>query len=207
MSPQEIYDVFALSGTDMNENLNLLIEDRYIIKRGHSPNGWFSLSNKNRTKLQMSPVCSGWEYVQLNDTMFLWYERNVIKKLIAYTFYPDDMTRVYYECDFHIESIIRRRIPPTVLTRKYCMICADNLLGREIRGFYVDLGPKDSGKGSMRLTLYDKNQFFYKELPESIRAIWPFNKWLQRYLRRPGELPLQDLPPKTPDDHFLLPNK
>ena len=103
--------------------------------------------------------------------MFLWYERNVIKKLIAYTFYPDDMPRVYYECDFNIESIIRRRIPHTVLTRKYCMICADNLLGREIRGFFVDLGPKDSGKGSMRLTLYDKNQFFYKELPESIRAV------------------------------------
>ncbi len=207
MNAQQIYEVFARSKTDMNENRNDIIPDKYIIKRGHSPNGWFSLSNKNRVKLQMTPVCGDWDYVQLNDTMFLWYEQKVIKKLIAYTFYPDDTTRSYYECDFHIESIVRRRIPPTVLTRKYCMICADNLFGREIRGFYADLGEKNSGNGFMQLSLYDKNECFEKELPCNITAIWAFNKWLQRYLRRPGDLALRALPPKDPQEHFLLPKK
>ena len=34
----EIYDLFT-EGIDRNENRNLSIPDRYIIKRGHSPNG------------------------------------------------------------------------------------------------------------------------------------------------------------------------
>lgn len=207
MTSEQIYDLFSCSGSDMDENKNETIADKYIIKRGHSPNGWFSLSNKNRIKLQMTPVCSGWEYVRMNETMFLWYEKNVVKKLIAYIFYPDESTRAYFECDFHIESIIRRRIPPTVLTRKYCMVCAENLFGREIRSFYADLGEKDSGKGFMQLSLYDKNQYFKKQLPKSITAIWPFDKWLQRYLRRPGDIALADLPPKDPQEHFLLPKK
>ncbi|MEA5001891.1 MAG: hypothetical protein VB081_00115 [Christensenella sp.] len=204
MTAEQIYEIFAHSGADMNENRNEALLDKYIIKRGHSPNGWFSLSNKNRIKLQMTPVGNGWDYVQLNESMFLWYEQKTIKKLIAYTFYPDDTTRAYYECDFHIESIIRRRIPPTVLTRKYCMICADNLFGREIRGFYADLGEKNSGKGTMQLSLYDKNEYFFQELPRNITAIWPFNKWLQRFLRRPGEIALTALPPKDLQGHFLL---
>ncbi|MEG1991045.1 MAG: hypothetical protein RR351_03055, partial [Christensenella sp.] len=140
---EQIYELFTSEAT-RNENQNQIIRDEYIIKRGHSPNGWYSLSNKDRVRLGLAPVLNTWDYVQLNNLMFLWYEGDVIKKLIAYADYPDSTTRAYYEGDFHITSIIRRRIPPTVLTRKYCKICSDNLFGREIRNFFVDLGAKNS---------------------------------------------------------------
>ena len=68
----QIYDLFINAGCDRNENQNKVIHDKYIIKRGHSPNGWYSLSNKDRFRLQMTPVGVKWEYVQVNDTMFLW---------------------------------------------------------------------------------------------------------------------------------------
>ena len=178
----EIYDLFT-EGIDRNENRNLSIPDRYIIKRGYSPNGWYSLSNKDRIRLQLSPVAGSWDYVQLNDRMFLWYHGNILKKLIAYADYPDESTRAYFEGDFHIPSIIRRRIPPVVLTRKYCKICADNLLGREIRSFYVNLGAKDAEEGFYDIRLYDKKLFFHSPVPQKIDAIWPFNKWFQRRLR------------------------
>ena len=153
----EIYDLFT-EGIDRNENRNLSIPDRYIIKRGHSPNGWYSLSNKDRIRL-------------------------ILKKLIAYADYPDESTRAYFEGDFHITSIIRRRIPPTVLTRKYCKICADNLFGREIRSFYVNLGEKGIGDGFCDIRLYDKGLFSRIALPKKIDAIWSFNKWFQHGLR------------------------
>lgn len=178
----EIYDLFT-EGIDRNENRNLSIPDRYIIKRGHSPNGWYSLSNKDRVRLQFSPVAGDWEYVQLNSRMFLWYCGDVLKKLIAYADYPDESTRAYFEGDFHITSIIRRRIPPTVLTRKYCKICADNLFGREIRSFYVNLGKKEAGDGFCDIRLYDKGLFSRVAIPKKIDAIWPFNKWFQHSLR------------------------
>ncbi|MEG2881930.1 MAG: hypothetical protein RR873_03255, partial [Christensenella sp.] len=136
---EQIYELFTSEAT-RSENQNQIIRDEYIIKRGHSPNGWYSLSNKDRVRLGLAPVLNTWDYVQLNNLMFLWYEGDVIKKLIAYADYPDSTTRAYYEGDFHITSIIRRRIPPTVLTRKYCKICSDSLFGREIRNFFVDLG-------------------------------------------------------------------
>lgn len=180
----EIYDVFSHAGGNMSENQGKFIRDLYIIKRGHSPNGWYSLANKDRIRLQLSPVCNNWEYVQLNETMFLWYENKIIKKLIAYSFYPDETTRAYYECDFHIESIIRKRIPPTILTRKYCNICADNLLGREIRGCYINLGERGKGNGFVHVSVYDQNSYFRTAIPPDITGIWPFNKWFQRYLRR-----------------------
>lgn len=179
---EQVYELFT-AGIDPNENRNLKIHDKYIIKRGHSPNGWYSLSNKDRVRLQMAPVASDWEYVQLNELMFLWYSGNIVKKLIAYADYPDGTTRAYYEGDFHIESIIRRRIPPTILTRKYCMICADNLFGREIRSFFVDLGDKGAGNGFFDVSLYDKNLFLRRGIPRKVNAIWPFNKWFQHSLR------------------------
>ncbi len=177
---EQIYELFS-GQVDRNENRNLEIKDNYIIKRGHSPNGWYSLSNKDRVRLQLAPVASNWEYVQLNDLMFLWYSKNVIKKLIAYADYPDGRTRAYYEGDFHIESIVRRRIPPTVLTRKYCMICADNLFGREIRSFFVDLGKNKNGL--IDIQLYDKDLCLLRDIPPKIDDIWTFNKWFQRGLR------------------------
>lgn len=179
---EQIYNLFTAE-VDHNENRNEVIHDHYIIKRGHSPNGWYSLSNKDRIKLQLAPVANDWEYVRLNDLMFLWYSGNVIKKLIAYADHSDGTTRACYEGDFHIESIIRRRIPPTVLTRKYCMICADNLFGREIRSFFVDLGEKDCGNGFVDVRLYDKKRFFHRAVPQKIKGIWQFNKWFQRTLR------------------------
>lgn len=179
----QIYDLL-ITDVDRNENRNETIHDKYIIKRGHSPNGWYSLSNRDRIRLQMAPVVNSWDYVQLNDMMFLWYSGNTIKKLIAYADYADGTNRAYYEGDFHIESIIRRRIPPTVLTRKYCMICADNLLGREIRSFFVDLGNNDSDsrKGFFDVHLYDKDLYCRRDIPQKIDSIWPFNKWFQRQL-------------------------
>lgn len=177
---EQIYELFA-GQVDRNENRNLEIKDNYIIRRGHSPNGWYSLSNKDRVRLQLAPVASDWEYVQLNDLMFLWYSKNVIKKLIAYADYPGGKTRAYYEGDFHIESIVRRRIPPTVLTRKYCMICADNLLGREIRSFFVDLG--ENKNGLIDVQLYDKDLCLHCDIPSKVGDIWTFNKWFQRGLR------------------------
>ena len=194
----EIYDIFSQAGGDMNENQNKHIRDMYIIKRGHSPNGWYSLSNKDRMILQMTPVSNNWDYVQLNDTMFLWYQGNLVKKLIAYCFYPDDAdrTQAYYECDFHMESIIRRRIPPAVLTRKYCTICGDNLLGREIRGCYVNLGERGKGNGFVHVSLYDRNSFLKVPIPTDITGIWPFNKWFQKYLRRHRNLEYLTLPPE-----------
>ena len=188
----QIYDLFINAGCDRNENQNKVIHDKYIIKRGHSPNGWYSLSNKDRFRLQMTPVGVKWEYVQVNNTMFLWYDGDVLKKLIAYVDYPDGTTRAYYEGDVHITSIIRRRIPPTVLTRKYCKICGDNLLGREIRGFLVDLGEeKGGGNGYMDLHLYEKSLCFRSDIPARVDGIWPFNKWLHKYLRWHRELPLE----------------
>ncbi|WP_066684036.1 hypothetical protein [Christensenella intestinihominis] len=178
----EIYDLFT-KGINRDENRNLPIPDQYIIKRGHSPNGWYSLSNKDRIRLQLSPVAGNWDYVQLNDLMFLWYSGDVLKKLIAYSDYPDGSTRAYFEGDFHITSIIRHRIPPTVLTRKYCKICADNLLGREIRSFYVNLGQKGAGEGFYDVRLYDKGLFSRVPIPGKVDAIWPFNKWFQHSLR------------------------
>ena len=178
----EIYDIFT-SGIDRNENRNILIPDKYIVKRGHSPNGWYSLSNKDRIRVQLSPVVNTWDYVQLNELMFLWYDGDILRKIIAYADYPDGSTRAYFEGDLHITSIIRRRIPPTVLTRKYCSICADNILGREIRSFYVNLGEKGAGKGCYDARLYDKRLLYHGSLPAHIDGIWPFNQWFQRSLR------------------------
>ncbi|MEG2575279.1 MAG: hypothetical protein RSA41_04515 [Christensenella sp.] len=178
---EQIYELFTSEAT-RSENQNQIIHDEYIIKRGHSPNGWYSLSNKDRVRLGLAPVLNTWDYVQLNNLMFLWYEGDVIKKLIAYADYPDSTTRAYYEGDFHITSIIRRRIPPTVLTRKYCKICSDNLFGREIRNFFVDLGAKNSDS-FYEVQLYDKKLFYQAPIPQKINAIWPFNKWFQKNLR------------------------
>ncbi len=186
----EIYRLLSLEDGAMNENRNEVIPDKYIIKRGHSPNGWYSLSNKDRLKLQMAPVGNQWDYVRMSENMFLWYEGDILKKLIAYADYEDGTTRAYYEGDFHITSIIRRRIPPTILTRKYCKICGDNLWGREIRGFFVDLGEKGAGNGLIDLHLYEKSLWFQKELPAKLNGIWPFHKWFRRFLRNGRNLKL-----------------
>ncbi|MEG1157760.1 MAG: hypothetical protein RSD64_00190 [Christensenellaceae bacterium] len=178
MDIQKIYAYF--DNIPKNTNLDCLIPNKCILDRGYSPNGYYSLSNADREKLKFSCVRPKWQYYQLNERVFLWYEGDVLKKLIGYTHYSGQTYDGYFECDFSIKTIIRRRLPPLALSKKYCPVNIENLLGREIRHLYFKVG--DDG-------IFDADQLnekigFHTELPKNITTVWKFEKWLHKNLRK-----------------------
>ncbi len=182
----------------------ILIPQNTVLERGYNYNNWYSLSNQERKKLHLSPVMPFWEFVQLNAQTFLWYEKNKLKKMIAYTFAQQDDTgfryypaqgepRVceYLECDFHLSTKYRKRIQSLKISERECPITYLNLLGRELRRVNIRFGVEHP---AVDVVDFPASCCCHIDIPASVQSLWQLNKWLPKALR--GKLPFAEFDAK-----------
>lgn len=183
-------ELFFSDTKSLTENRNIAFNDNYYTRKGYSPDGRYSLANRERTRLQMSCIMPHDEYIQMSENAFLWYEGDTIKKMIAYAPNTNGILAHYYEGDFHLRTNDRQTVTAVALRTAECSVCAQNLFGREIRGFFVRLNTN----GCFEFQSHDAFLSLRSDVPPKIDNLWKFDKWLRKYFRSHPTLPFKEIP-------------